>query len=213
MAQLVFRSILAAAVVLASVAARAQQPTAAIPPGTLLQVELTGDIDAKKAHVGDMFKARLWSDLRVGGKIVLPQKTVLVGHVVEAQARSKANPESKLTLAFDKAVLKDGSEIPVHGVVERVQISSIAIAAAADARSHNASETPFRGSTDNNAMPTASSTDQGQYDPNQPPGPTDIRDMSIHTKADATGTQTVFTSTNPSDIKLKRYATLDLRVH
>lgn len=212
MTQLFPRFVLAAAVVLSSFAARAQQPPAAIPPGTLLHVELSGDIDAKKARAGDLFKTRLWADLSVGGKVLLPAKTVLVGHVVDAQARSKSNPESKLTLAFDKAVFKDGSEIPVHGVVERVQISSIAIAAAADAKSHSGNETPFRGSTTNVAMPTASSTDQGQYDPHMPPGPTDIRDGSIDTKADSTGVQTVFTSTNKNDVKLKHYATLDLVV-
>lgn len=206
-------SFLASAIVLVSFTARAQHPPVSIPPGTLLQVEVTNDIDAKKAKAGDVFKTRLWADISVGGKVVLPQKTTLIGHVVEVQLHNKANPESSLTLAFDKAVLKDGTEIPVHGVVERVQVSTVAIAAAADAKSHSYNDGPFRGSTTNVAMPTASSTDQGQYDPNAPPGPTNIRDKTIDTKADATGTQTVFTSTGQSDVKLKRYATLDLRVH
>ena len=206
------RLTLFAAVVLISFPAHTQQASASMPPGTLLQVELAGDIDAKKAHAGDIFRTKLWEDVRSGNRIILPQKTIIVGHVVDAQPRTKANPESKLTLAFDKAVLKDGSEFPVRGVVERVELSSVAIAAAADAKAHSYNETPFRGSTTNVAMPTASSSDEGQYDPHMPPGPTNVRDKSIDTKGDASGAQTVFTSTNQTDVKLKRYATLDLRV-
>src|SRR5215472_1846368 len=86
-----------------------------ITPGTLAQVEVSGDIDVKKAHAGDVFRTRLWDDVRgANGQVILPGKTVIVGHVVDCQPRTKDNPESKLTLAFDKAVLKDGSELPLR---------------------------------------------------------------------------------------------------
>src|ERR1700733_8493140 len=101
-----------------------------IAPGTMLQVEITAAIDAKKAHAGDLFRARLWADVHQGDKVILPQKTMLVGHVVDAQPRSETSPESRLTIAFDKAVLKDGSELPLHGVVESVELSAMAAAAA-----------------------------------------------------------------------------------
>jgi hypothetical protein len=182
-----------------------------ITPGTLAQVEVTSDIDVKKAHVGDVFRTRLWDDVRgSNGQVVLPGKTIIVGHVVECQPRTKDNPESKLTLAMDKAVLKDGSEIPLRGTVERVQISSIALAAAdANTRSYNPSANP--GSTTNIAMPASVPPAK---DSNQPPtpGPTNIRDTSIVTQPDPSGTVTVFTSANKGDLKLKKFATLDVRV-
>src|SRR5690348_3087163 len=114
---------LALSLALASVAARSQQPP--IAPGTLLQVEVLTDVDAKKAHAGDIFKTRLWNDVRTGDKVSLPQKTILVGHVVAAQPHTKDNPESSLTVAFDKAILKSGAELPLHGVIERVQLSQM----------------------------------------------------------------------------------------
>lgn len=195
----------------ASGTGQATSAPAVISPGTVLQVEMSGDVDAKKAHAGDVFKTRLWADVRVAGKVVLPQKTVIVGHVVEAQARKKGESLSKLTIAFDEAVLKGGSEIPLHGVVVRVQLSSVAVAAAIDAKEHSNNPTPFRGSSTNVAMPNAGST----ADTNEPvgPGPTNVTDQSIVAQPDPAGTHTVLTSANEKDeVKLRQFATLDLRV-
>lgn len=212
----------ATVIVLISVAVKAQpqasgtgQATlapAVISPGTVLEVEMSSGLDAKKAHAGDVFRTKLWGDVRVAGKVVLPQKTVIVGHVVEAQARNKGNNSpSKLTIAFDKAVLKDGSEIPLHGVVERVQLSSVALAAANDAKEHSNNPTPFRGSTTNVAMPTAGST--ADSNDSVGPGPTNIKDGSVVTQPDPARAQTVLTSPNEKDeVKVRQFATLDLRV-
>lgn len=201
---------------LISIACCTQQPASSptagqdrIAPGTLIQVEMTSDIDVKKVHAGDPFKTKLWEDVRSGGKIVLPQKTMIVGHVVAAQPRSKDNPESKLTIAFDKAVLKDGSELPLRGVVVRVQLSSMAAAAAVDTNgpSYNPGLNP--GSTTNIAMPNASGSGEQKA---LAPGPTNIRDGSISLQADAQRASTVIVSTTKTEVKLKHYATLDVQI-
>jgi len=198
------------------VASAAQSPTAAqakIDPGTLIQVEMNSDIDVKKAHAGDVFRTKLWGDIRNGDKVILPQKTIVIGHVVEAHPRTKDNPESKLTIAFDKAVLKDGSELPLSGVVARVQLSQMAVAAAdASARSYNPGLNP--GSTTNVAMPTQVPLPGEGGDKNQlaAVGPTNIRDTAILAEGDASGTLTVFRSATKADVKIKHFATLDVRI-
>ncbi|HLW52840.1 MAG TPA: hypothetical protein VKW06_08345 [Candidatus Angelobacter sp.] len=205
--------IAATAIALISLAAHSQQPAASaaapnkITPGTMIQVEMSGDVDVKKVHAGDTFKTKLWDDVRAGGQIVLPRKTVIVGHVVEAQPHTKASPESKLTVAFDKALLKDG-ELPLRGIVERVQFSSIAVSAAADAKEHSYGNSPFPGSTTNVAMPTSGRT----QDNDVPPGPTNIRDTTIDAKGDPSAATTVLSSTTKDDVKLRRFATLDVRI-
>jgi hypothetical protein len=196
-------------------ASTAQNPTPAkISPGTLIQAEMNSDLDVKKAHAGDIFRTRLWEAVRSGDKVILPQKTIVVGHVVAAQPRTKDNPESRLTIAFDKAVLKDGSELPLHGVVARVQLSSMAVAAAADAnaRSYNPGLNP--GSTSNIAMPAQVPLPGEGGDKNQLAtlGPTNIRDTTILSEEDASGTLTVFRSATKADVKIKHYATLDVRI-
>lgn len=182
---------------------------APIMPGTLIQAEILTDVDAKKAHPGDLFRARLWADVRNGDKIVLPQKTILVGHVVAAVPRTKDTPQSTLTVAFDKALLKGGAEIAVHGVVERVQLSPMAASSMSSANApYNPGLNP--GSTTNIAMPAAGATG-GQGTIELTSGPTNIRDASIELRPDASGTNTMMTAIK-TDVKLKRLATLDIRV-
>lgn len=207
------------AIGLLSLPGKSQQPAASnissaaasvkIIPGTLVQLEMSGDIDVKKARAGDIFRARLWNDLRSGDAIILPRKTIFVGHVVDARPRSKDNSESKLTVAIDKAVLKDGSEVPVHGVVERVQLSSFAVALAAERQSRSRSYPSGNpGSTTNIAMPeqlpAPSQADAA--------GPSNVQDTDILAQPDASGALTVLSSTTKSDVKVKRLATLDVRI-
>ena len=90
----------------------------ALSSGTTLQAELTKSIDAKKAKTGDQVTAKLTQDVKTYGKVVLHKGSKLVGHVTEAQARSKENAESKLGVVFDKAVLKDGQEVAFNGVIQ-----------------------------------------------------------------------------------------------
>ena len=204
--------ILSTALVLASPAVIGQQPATSVAPttdsitGPIIQVEMNNDIDVKKAHVGDVFRTRVWDDVRSGDKVVLPQKTIIVGHVVAAQPRTKDNPDSKLTIAFDKAILKNGSGLPLHGVVERVELSSMAMAATdRNSPSYNHGLNP--GSTTNVAMPNSGSVEQQQI----ASGPTYIRDSSIALQGDASG-NTVLSSTTKADVKLKHFATLDVRI-
>jgi hypothetical protein len=92
--------------------------SSALSGGTTLQAELTKSIDAKKAKPGDEVTAKLTQDVKSSGQVVLHKGTKLVGHVTEAQARSKENSESRLGIAFDKAVSKGGEEMAFTGVIQ-----------------------------------------------------------------------------------------------
>jgi hypothetical protein len=92
----------------------------ALNSGTTLQAELTKSIDAKKAKQGDEVTAKLTQDVKSSGHVVLHKGTKLVGHVTEAQAKTKESGESKLGIAFDKAVLKGGEEMAFTGVIQAV---------------------------------------------------------------------------------------------
>lgn len=80
-----------------------------IAPGSVIPVQLTKTIDAKKAKPGDEVVAKVTMDLRSdGGEVVVPKDTKVVGHITEAQARSKEHKESQVGIAFDHAILKSG---------------------------------------------------------------------------------------------------------
>ena len=97
--------------------ASAGEPAAGLSGRTALEVELTHNLDAKKAKQGDPVEARLTQDVKPDGKVVLHRGAKLVGHVSEVQARSKENPESRLGIVFDKATGKHGEEFAFRAVV------------------------------------------------------------------------------------------------
>jgi len=81
-----------------------------IAPGSVIPVQLTATVDAKKARTGDEVYAKVTQDMKAAsGEIVLPKNTKVVGHITEAEARNKEQKESQVGIAFDRAVMKDGS--------------------------------------------------------------------------------------------------------
>src|SRR6185437_5711012 len=89
-----------------------------LPHGTTLIAEFSGTLNAKKLKPGDKVKAVLTQDLISGGRLVAKSESKLVGHVIEAQARSEQNPESRLSVMFDKIQLKGHKELNFQAVVQ-----------------------------------------------------------------------------------------------
>src|SRR5438046_962776 len=65
------------------------RPINKISAGSVLPVELSKTVDAKKAHSGDPVLARIPHDLSANGKVVIPQDTKVMGHVAEVRPPSK----------------------------------------------------------------------------------------------------------------------------
>ena len=74
--------------------------------GTLLSVELSKSLDARKAKANDRVEARTATDLLAHGRITVPRNAKIVGHVTEAKAHSKASPDSTIGITFDRLLLK-----------------------------------------------------------------------------------------------------------
>ncbi|MFZ0734761.1 MAG: hypothetical protein WAM79_20760 [Candidatus Sulfotelmatobacter sp.] len=80
--------------------------TPRIAPGSVIPVQLTKAIDAKKAKSGDEVVAKVTQDMKTNtGVVLVPKDTKVIGHVTEAQARHKNEKESELAIAFNQAVL------------------------------------------------------------------------------------------------------------
>ena len=93
---------------------------AKIAPGSVIPVALTKSVDAKKAKTGDEIVAMVTMDMKVNtGEVIVPKDTKVVGHVTEAQARSKEQKESQLAIAFDQAVLKN-QQVPLPMSIQAV---------------------------------------------------------------------------------------------
>jgi len=103
-------------------ATAAKPPTSADtpPPGTILAVELSKSLNAKKTRANDRVEAKTATDLLAHGQIVVPRNTKIIGHVTEAKARSKTSPDSLVGITFDRILLKDGREVPLQVAVQTI---------------------------------------------------------------------------------------------
>jgi hypothetical protein len=101
-------------------AENAASSSAALDAGTAVQATLTKPVDAKKAKPGDAVEAKVQSDVKSAGRVVVPKGSKLIGHVTQAKAREKGESESALGIAFDRAVLKNGQTIAFQGVIRGV---------------------------------------------------------------------------------------------
>ncbi|HET7105178.1 MAG TPA: hypothetical protein VFI38_00090 [Candidatus Acidoferrum sp.] len=117
----------------AASAASAQngQTNASLGSGAAINAELTAPVDSKKAKPGDPVAARTTEPAKSNGKTVIPKGSKLVGHVTQASSRAKGDSESALGIVFDKAILKNGQEVPLNVAIQ-------ALASAQSAASANA---------------------------------------------------------------------------
>ena len=108
--------------------------------GTTIQAELVNPVDAKKSKVGDEVIARTTQDVTVGGKVVVPSGSKLVGRIMGVRVQNSEQSTSQVGITFNRAVLKSGKEIPVALTIQAIG-SSPAPAASATANeraSHSA---------------------------------------------------------------------------
>jgi hypothetical protein len=81
--------------------------------GTTIQAELVKPIDAKKSKVGDEVIAKTTEDVKSGGKVVVPAGSTLVGRIMGVRLQNSEQTTSQVGIAFNRAILKSGKEIPV----------------------------------------------------------------------------------------------------
>ncbi len=113
----------------ASASAKAGENSAQLESGTTFEAQLTKSLDAKKNQPGDRVEAKATKDVKSNGEVVVPKNSKLFGRVTEAKARGEGQSESALGIVFEKAVTKDGREIPLNVVIQAVAASRSALAA------------------------------------------------------------------------------------
>jgi hypothetical protein len=98
--------------------------------GSTVQAELTKPVDVRKNKPGDEVMAKITQDVKSDGRVVLPKGSKVVGRVTQAQERAKGQEESQLGMAFDHAILKDGTQMPVAFTIQAIGRSESEAAAA-----------------------------------------------------------------------------------
>src|SRR5229473_1717058 len=116
----------------ASTSASAQngQANGSLATGSAFNAELGSPIDSKKCKPGDAVTAHTTEAAKSEGKTVIPEGSQLVGHVTQASARAKGESESSLGIVFDRAILKNGQEIPLNVAIQALASAQSSVSAA-----------------------------------------------------------------------------------
>lgn len=109
--------------------AQNQQTTNWLPAGAPIEAALKKSIDSKKLKAGDPVVAETTESTDQNGKSLIPRGTKIEGHVTQASARGKGDAFSTVGVVFDKAVLKDGQQIPLNVTVQALALSQSAATA------------------------------------------------------------------------------------
>jgi len=124
-------------------AAQAGKTGAAATQASSLSAELTQKINSKNAKVGDEVIARTTSTAQLAQGTRLPKGTRLLGKVTEVQPRSGAQHDGHLAFAFDRAILRDGREVPIHATLQSISPSPAVSAMASGSDDFAAGATPM----------------------------------------------------------------------
>jgi hypothetical protein len=114
----------------ATVSQATQASANAIQPSNV-SAELAHKIDSKNAKVGDEVVAKTTATAQLQGT-TLPKGTRLMGKVTEVQAKSHDQHDGRLAFTFDRAVLREGQEIPIHATLRSISAPA-SVAAMGDA--------------------------------------------------------------------------------
>ena len=92
-----------------------------------MSATLTKPVDARNAKPGDPITATNDRDAKTADGTSIKQGSKLLGHVTKAQPLDKSasgkadvSAGSMLALVFDKAVLKDGREVPLNATIQAI---------------------------------------------------------------------------------------------
>jgi hypothetical protein len=116
-----------------SASANAGQSSVSLSSGTSVNATLSQPVDARKNRPGDQVTARITEVVKSEGRVVIPRGSKLIGHVTQCKARSKEEKESALGILFDKAILKNGQQIPLNVTIQALPAAQSVASASAGA--------------------------------------------------------------------------------
>jgi hypothetical protein len=196
----------------------AVEPSSSLYP-TYFMAELTVSVDAAKVRPGDPITAKILEDTQATEK--LPAGSTLLGRVIEAREHSEQTPQSRLSIVFDKARLKNGREIPLDLAIMNItappQVAAVRRSSNDDFSSLNSAAVRAAGPTTNGQVnqPGYPSRDVDYSGPIRDPiwdkrpnmparNPSGLHDVEMTTMKQGAETFTIFMSDRRT-VKLNKH--------
>ena len=102
-----------------STPAPAQAAPAAIGHGSF-PVKVIKTLDSSKLKEDDAVEVETAGAFKLPDGTLVPKGSKLTGRVTVAKARSKGDPESQLTMTFNKLNIANGKQLSIKGTVQAV---------------------------------------------------------------------------------------------
>ncbi len=83
-------------------------------------VKVIKTLDSSKLKPGDVVEFKTAGIFALPSGTRVPEGAKVTGHVTEAKARSKGDPQSDLSIAFDQINLGNGKQLAVKGTIQAV---------------------------------------------------------------------------------------------
>jgi hypothetical protein len=90
------------------------------PPVSSVFAVLTNPLESETATVGQQLILRTVSDVVVDREIVIPKGSKVLGRITQVITKGKNGSQSALAIVIDRAVVKDGAEVPVQAIIAAV---------------------------------------------------------------------------------------------
>jgi hypothetical protein len=102
-----------------STSAPAQGMPAAVGHGSF-PVKTTKTLDSSKLKENDIIEVETVGSFKLPDGTVVPKGSKLEGRVATSKARSKGDPDSELTLTFNKLNIQGGKQLSLKGAVQAI---------------------------------------------------------------------------------------------
>ena len=109
----------AAWLIVGAVQAQTSDPTSQLA-GATIRVTLEKPLDSKKNKPGDQVIAKSAESIKANGHDVVPRGAKIIGHITGVEAHTKEKPQAYLGIVFDRAILKNGQEVPLRFAIQAV---------------------------------------------------------------------------------------------
>lgn len=104
------------------------QGTASTPPQAVpaaighgaFPVKVVKTLDSSKLKEDDNIEMETAGAFKLPDGTLVPKRSKLIGRVTTAKARSKGDPESQLTIVFNKLNIANGKQLSIKGTVQAV---------------------------------------------------------------------------------------------
>jgi hypothetical protein len=89
-----------------------------IPAGTVLHVRLDTTLTSKTSKEGDKFRGVIDRPTTVGGKEVVPQGSIVTGHVTFAKPSGRIKGKAEMRIVLDQITTPDDDKYALSGTLE-----------------------------------------------------------------------------------------------